>query len=135
MTFFLGFIDVHAQTITYCNAGHNFPYIVSVRDKTLSYLEQSSLPLGFIENDTYLAHIHHFQDDGLLFFYTDGIIEAMNQDRELYGYPRLESLLLSHCHNDLSTIHRKILENIQAFCRETLQDDDMTMILIQKKHR
>ncbi len=133
MTFFLGIIDVQAQTITYCNAGHNFPYAISVHEKTLSYLEHSSLPLGFTDKyGTYVTHVHHFQEDDILFFYTDGIVEVMNEDGELYGYPRLENLLLSHCQDDLLSIHLKILESVETFCHETPQDDDMTMILIQK---
>lgn len=133
MTFFLGVIDVHEQMITYCNAGHNFPCIISVREKALNYLEQGSLPLGFAENMKYTMHFQPFQEDDILFFYTDGVVEVMNEEKELFGYPRMENLLLSHCHEDLTTIHLKILESIETFCHETPQDDDITMVLIQKK--
>ncbi|GAK56285.1 response regulator receiver protein [Candidatus Vecturithrix granuli] len=135
MTFFLGIIDINANTITYCNAGHNFPYLISGQYDTLTYLEYSSLPLGFVPHDAYLARVQHFENDDILFFYTDGIIEALNAERELFGYPRLEKLLLSHYRNDLITIQLKILETIAAFCHETPQDDDMTMVLIQKTPR
>jgi sigma-B regulation protein RsbU (phosphoserine phosphatase) len=133
MTLFLGIIDVHAQTITYCNAGHNFPYIISPSNGELRYLENSSLPLGFIKEDTYPSHTHTFLEEDILFFYTDGIIEVMDENRELFGYPRLEDLLLAYCHDDLSTLRLKILKDIEIFCRETPQDDDMTMLFIQLK--
>jgi serine phosphatase RsbU (regulator of sigma subunit) len=132
MTLFLGIIDVNTRTLTYCNAGHNFPYIISP-NKTLRHLEKSSLPLGFIEEETYTSHAHTFEEKDLLFFYTDGIVEAMNENRELFGYPRLERFLLSHCDDNLLNIHLKILENIETFCHNTPQDDDMTMILVQCK--
>jgi len=133
MTLFLGVIDVHAQTLTYCNAGHNFPLVVSVRKKTLSYLDgEGSLPLGFLEDTVYQSHTRHFQDDDLFFFYTDGIIEARNEKRELYGYPRLERLLLTHCHEELLMLYLKLLESLEAFCHETPQDDDMTIVFLQK---
>jgi sigma-B regulation protein RsbU (phosphoserine phosphatase) len=134
MTLFLGIIDIHAQTITYCNAGHNFPYVISPNKKTLRYLEKSSLPLGFIKEDTYTSYTHTFHEKDILFFYTDGIVEVMNENRELFGYPRLEDLLLAHCHDDLLTLHQKILKDIETFYRETPQDDDMTMIFVQSKH-
>ncbi len=133
MTLFLGVIDVQAQTITYCNAGHNFPYIVSVREKALSYLEEGELPLGFVDRLTYRAYVYHFEEDDLLFFYSDGIIEARNEARELYGYPRLEHVLLSYCHEDIMTIYLKLLESLETFFHETPQDDDMTIVFIQKK--
>ncbi len=135
MTFFLGIIDVNANTITYCNAGHNFPYLISGQHGTLTYLEHGSLPLGFVLENTYLAHVQPFQDDDIFFFYTDGIIEALNEERELFGYPRLEKLLFVHHRADLLTIQLKILETIEAFCHETPQDDDMTMVLIRKTCR
>ncbi|MBD3306010.1 SpoIIE family protein phosphatase, partial [candidate division KSB3 bacterium] len=132
MTLFLGVIYVQAQTITYCNAGHNFPYVLSVRDHSLHYLENSSLPLGFVHHDPLPPSVYHFHEEDILFFYTDGVVEAMNEEGELYGYPRLEQLLLSHSNDDLLTIHLKILEHLESFCRETPQDDDMTLILMHK---
>jgi sigma-B regulation protein RsbU (phosphoserine phosphatase) len=135
MTLFLGIIDTTAQTLTYCNAGHNFPYVISPSTNTLRHLEQSSLPLGFNNEETYQAHIFTFDERDILFFYTDGIVEAMDENRELFGYPRLENLLLAHCHDDLLNLHVKILKDIEAFCHETSQDDDMTIILVQRKSR
>ena len=135
MTLFLGMIDTHAHTLTYCNAGHNFPYIISPLTNTLRYLEQSSLPLGFIKDELYRAHVFPFDAQDILFFYTDGIVEVMDENRELFGYPRLENLLLAHCHDDLLNLHVKILKEIEAFCHETPQDDDVTLILAQCKPR
>jgi len=133
MTLFLGIIDTTAQTLAYCNAGHNYPCVISPRQHTLRYLEEGGLPLGFRDDETYLTHRADFQAEDVLFFYTDGIVEAMNEERELYGYPRLEQLLLEYGQADLVTIQLKILEHVQAFCHETPQDDDMTMILIKKQ--
>jgi serine phosphatase RsbU (regulator of sigma subunit)/CheY-like chemotaxis protein len=132
MTLFLGVIDVHTRTITYCNAGHHFPYVIS-GNRTLRHLEMSALPLGFIKDETYTSYVHTFAPTDILFFYTDGVIEAANEQRELFGYPRLENLLLTHCQDDLVTINLKILESIETFCHETPQDDDMTMLFVQCK--
>jgi sigma-B regulation protein RsbU (phosphoserine phosphatase) len=132
MTLFLGIIDVNTCTITYCNAGHHFPYIISA-NRTLCHLEMSSLPLGFIQEETYNSYVYTFATTDILFFYTDGVVEAANENRELFGYPRLEDLLLAHCQEDLLTINLKILENIETFCHDTPQDDDMTMLFVQCK--
>ncbi len=133
MTLFLGIVDLQTQTITYCNAGHNFPLVVSVSDEALAYLdEESFLPLGFLEEPEYHSCTRHFKNDDLLFFYTDGIVEARNEKRELYGFPRLEQLLLTYCHEELVTVYLKLLESLEAFCHETPQDDDMTLMFLQK---
>ena len=133
MTLFLGILDAERQTITYCNAGHNFPCIVSPRDQSLTYLEGGSLPLGFLPQTSYTTYRAEFHADDLLFFYTDGIVEARNRHGELYGYPRLERLLIPLCGEDVLTIYLKLLEQLEAFCHETPQDDDMTMVFIRKK--
>jgi serine phosphatase RsbU (regulator of sigma subunit) len=130
MTLFLGVIDVRERTFTYCNAGHNFPYVIS-NDATLRYLERSSLPLGFVDTETYISHVYPLKEHDVLFFYTDGVIEAMNANREIFGYPRLEDILRPHCCDKLLDIQLKILERIEVFCQETPQDDDMTMVFVQ----
>ncbi len=132
MTLFLGVIDVARQTITYCNAGHNFPVIVSRQTKTLTYLEETTLPLGFQPQAVYSDHLAEFGAEDLFFFYSDGIVESRNEHSELYGYPRLEQLLLAHCAEDVLTIYLRLLEQLDAFCHETPQDDDMTMVFIRK---
>ena len=130
MTLFLGIIDTQLHTMDYCNAGHNFPYRIST-EHSLQELEGGSLPLGFLKHITYTPHVQTLRQDDILFFYTDGIVEAMNGQKELFDYPRLEQLLLDHCHEDLSTIHLNILQAIEAFCYGTPQDDDMTMLFVQ----
>ncbi|PID56069.1 hypothetical protein CSB45_13310 [candidate division KSB3 bacterium] len=132
MTLFLAIIDVKEQIIQYCNAGHNFPILISPQDKSLQYLEEGDLPFGFLEAPKYDAHTHRFKSDDIFFLYTDGVIEARNRDRELYGYPRLEELLIAHCHEELSTIYLRILESLDEFYQETPLEDDMTMVLVKK---
>jgi sigma-B regulation protein RsbU (phosphoserine phosphatase) len=131
MTLFLGIVDTQLRTLTYCNAGHNFPYRISVGAGLEQLDKGGGLPLGFQREQPYTEHVQSVYADDILFFYTDGVVEAMNEHKELFGYPRLEELLLDYCREDLVAIHLKILERIEAFCHETPQDDDMTMLLVQ----
>ena len=131
MTLFLGILDTQEQTLTYCNAGHNFPYRITP-DMTLEPLDRSErLPLGFQCDQSYPEYILPLHTHDILFLYTDGVVEAMNEHKELFGYARLEELLLDYCREPLVDIHLKILERIEAFCREAPQDDDMTMLFVQ----
>ena len=132
MTLFLGIIDLQEQTIRYCNAGHNFPLLLSRREKVLRYLEEGDLPFGFLDEPEYESYTQHFEEDDIFFFYTDGVIEARNKERELYGYPRLEELLIVNCREDLSTIYLNLLKSLDEFYQESPLEDDMTMVLVQK---
>lgn len=131
MTLFLGIIDIQAHTLTYCNAGHNFPYVLSPT-RTLTQLEKTALPLGFLLSDPYPVATYRLQPDDIVFCYTDGIIEVMNTHREIFGFPRLETILLEHCQSSLPTIHTSVLNAIEAFCQNTPQEDDMTMLLVRE---
>jgi sigma-B regulation protein RsbU (phosphoserine phosphatase) len=133
MTLFLGIIDLKEQTIRYCNAGHNFPLILSVRENTLHYLEEGDLPFGFLDEPEYESYTRRFEEDDMFFFYTDGVIEARNRERELYGYPRLEELLIANSHEALSTIYLRLLKSLDDFYQESPLEDDMTMVLVQKQ--
>ncbi|MCP4400181.1 MAG: serine/threonine-protein phosphatase [bacterium] len=106
--------------------------MLSVREKRLHYLEDGDLPFGFLDEPEYESYIRHFEEDDIFFFYTDGVIEARNQERELYGYPRLEELLLANCREDPSTIYLRLLKSLDDFYQENPLEDDITMVLVQK---
>jgi len=64
-------------------------------------------------------------------FYTDGIPEAMNEKNELYGFERLEEIVLSIEYKDSSTIKEKLLQEIAAFTGTAKQHDDMTVVVVK----
>jgi len=131
MTLFLGILDTHTQTLICCNAGHNFPYLMSAAQKTMVPIENEALPLGFLPDTVYPVSTYHIHPNDMLFCYTDGVVEVMNDQREIFGYPRLEQLLLATDQADVHTILTSILKHIETFSGNAPQDDDITMLLIQ----
>ncbi|MBR4570694.1 MAG: SpoIIE family protein phosphatase [Candidatus Riflebacteria bacterium] len=77
----------------------------------------------------------NLKPDDILFFYTDGITEAMNENKELFGEKRLKFFLdrLTEI-NSASKMLTAIDENVKKYVGSAPQSDDMTMLgLIYKK--
>ena len=78
--------------LRYVNAGHNPQYVLR-RDGSLEQMSSSGLPVGLLAGHGYAeAHVQLEAGD-LLFFYTDGCVEAENEQGEMFGAERLEKLL------------------------------------------
>jgi sigma-B regulation protein RsbU (phosphoserine phosphatase) len=133
MTLFFGILDLSQRVFTYVNAGHNFPYLVSPSTQKLQFLESSFLPLGLEKSGKYRVSKQKINPEDFLFFYTDGIVEAMDENRELFGYERLEEILLKNCRLSLEEIKQRVLEGVQAFCGTAPVGDDRTLVLLRCK--
>ncbi|MCB1318857.1 MAG: SpoIIE family protein phosphatase, partial [Leptospiraceae bacterium] len=72
------------------------------------------------------------QKGDLLMLYTDGIVEAMNPQKELYSEKRLIDVLQSAGNRPLEELESKILKSIEDFCEGEEQRDDITFTLIRK---
>ena len=70
-----------------------------------------------------------------LFAYTDGVVEATNKDKELYGENRLADFLNEHQDDDARTTCELVKENVDEFYKGVAQFDDITeMSLIYKQY-
>ena len=86
-TFFAGQLDLQTGRLTYCNAGHLPPYLLS-QGETHQIDICANVPLGITEWDFETQELQLKADD-ILFLYTDGIVEAMNANEETFGEKRL----------------------------------------------
>ncbi len=65
-------------------------------------------------------------------FYTDGVTEAMNAQRELFGEERLIDLLQRHHPRTPQEVIAAVLEALNAFVGNQSQSDDITMIVVKR---
>jgi len=64
-------------------------------------------------------------------FYTDGLVEAHNNDRKMFGAPRLQHLLKSQLHT--GGLNKFLLDELQSFTGEDWeQEDDITLVMVRK---
>jgi serine phosphatase RsbU (regulator of sigma subunit) len=133
VTMFLGLVDPDRMTITYCNAGHNYPILACSGD--IRFLDDSELVLGIIESTSYPEReIRMLEGDSLL-LYTDGVIEARRTDGEEYGEDRLIELLRDHPQESSRVLVERIRESVLEFARPGDVQDDMTLLCLRVPSR
>jgi serine phosphatase RsbU (regulator of sigma subunit) len=92
-TLFVGILDPVSKRLRYVNAGHNPQF--ALRADGLERLSSTGTPIGLLPGRGYKQREVQLSSGDFLFFYTDGIVEAEDEDGEMLGPERLEQLLLS----------------------------------------
>ena len=67
----------------------------------------------------------------IVVYYTDGITEAENPNKELFGFERLKEVVYNNKENDVDIIKKNILNEIDIFCKGYQQVDDITFVVIK----
>lgn len=122
ITFFYAVLDWKELRLTYTNAGHNPPLLVS-RDGACRRLESGGAVLGIFADGTYdQASIAMAPGDRLVLF-TDGITEACDAGGEELGEERLITLLREGPATSAADLCEAILQRVTQFCRDDFADD------------
>ncbi|MBX7127530.1 MAG: PP2C family protein-serine/threonine phosphatase [Cyclobacteriaceae bacterium] len=128
ITFFGAIYDIELKTLIYVNAGHN-PPILWDRKHGIRLLEEGSTVLGALDP---LPFIHEGfitgLDDFLMFCYTDGLTETVNEAGADFGQQAILDYLASNHHKDLSTIHQDIIVQLDGFKGRNSYHDDITIL-------
>ena len=130
ITMFLGVMDLSTGTIRYCNAGHNPPIVIRNGQAELLSTEPSLL-LGAEKNARYTANELTLLPGDTLFLYTDGLTEAENIRKELFGERRaLETAAISGTLTASEQMER-MQQAVHTFVDGAEQSDDLTMLVIR----
>jgi serine phosphatase RsbU (regulator of sigma subunit) len=129
VTCFYTILDPSNGLMRYANAGHDLPYLRC--KEGVSELRATGMPLGLMPGSHYEEHEVTIASGESLFFYTDGLVEAHNSSREMFGFPRLKTLLEEH--SDGSSLFNHLLGELKSFTGEAWeQEDDITMVSLQR---
>ena len=132
VTCFFGMICAKTKTLTYVNAGHPAPYLISkFKTKELDLTE--GLPIGVLEDFDYKDSSIKLQTQDILFLFTDGITEAENSDQELFDDQRLNELLNKPNYQSPKDVIDEVVKAVKEFESGVEQSDDTTALCIQVK--
>lgn len=130
-------IDNQAQKIEFARAGHCPTLYYHHKAKEVKYYQGKGMGLGIMRNKLFSDYIEmqtlNYEMGDMLLLYTDGIIEAMNKEKEEYGYERLQDLVLANSHLSPNEINDKIITDLNHFSRGMPVHDDHTALLIRFK--
>ena len=129
VTFFLGVLDLQTGQLHYCNAGHDWPYIVGNGITELK--SDPNLPVGTFSDTVYCLEEYQMPEGTILFMYTDGLTEAQDSQNNLFGDQRIVDVLQTG--GSCKEIIAKMTEAVHKFVGDAEQSDDLTMLAIQYK--
>ena len=131
VTAFYGILDPATGELTYCNAGHNPPYLLSNQDsQRLQLLGQTGMPIGIEEDNLWERATVQINPGDILVLYTDGIPDAQNKQGEFFEDRLLQKVVLESCGLSAQEVQDKILEEVQTFVGEAPQFDDITLLIL-----
>lgn len=130
VTAWLGVLDTESGILTYVNAGHD-PPLVRQNGGTFEFLRsRPGFVLAGMDGICYRQNEFQMQPGDRLFLYTDGITEAVDPAKELYGSGRLQAYLNAHANVPLAELLSGLTADIAAFAGAEEQADDMTMLVM-----
>jgi PAS domain S-box-containing protein len=131
ITAFFGIIDTKTGAMTYTNAGHNPPYLLSPDGSVKSLVEIHGPMIGVMEGLTYdQTEIVLGVDDKLL-LYTDGITEAFNPDGQAFGEERLSEMLGRSGRLGTKYLVDTLVHEVDEFTGNAEQSDDITVFCLR----
>ena len=99
------------------------------RDGRLERMSSSGLPVGLLAGRGYIEDARPTRRRRLLFFYTDGCVEAENETGEMFGAERLEALLRASAGAD--DLLARVETDVKAFRGTAEPFDDATMMVVR----
>ena len=132
ITAFEGVLDLVTGEFRYVNAGHEKPFIYRKGKGYEEYKTRAGFVLAGMENIKYKEQVIQLEAGDRIFQYTDGITEATDSDKQLYGMDRLNSVLNLKCAEcSPEETLRLVKADIDAFVGGADQFDDITMLCLE----
>jgi len=130
-------LNTNNKQLNYVRAGHCPAMYYSAASKEIKQLEADGVGLGIIRNSEYNDYVEEetfsYGPGDLLLLYTDGIVEAKNEQREQYGATGLQRSLLKHINEPLDKLNDSLIEDLIEFLNGNKLDDDYTLTLVRFK--
>ncbi|MBR3250112.1 MAG: SpoIIE family protein phosphatase [Erysipelotrichaceae bacterium] len=134
VTSWIGFLNLRTGELKYANAGHN-PPLLRRKNGEFEYMQG---PPGFVlagmEGVAYQEQRTVLEPGDEIFLYTDGVVEATNIDKQLYGEARLHEFINKHIGEDSMTLCKNVKKDVEDFYEGAPQFDDITELSLQYKH-
>ncbi len=128
LTVWLGILEISTGRITAANAGHEYPAICGADGKFELLKDRHGFVIGGIEGVKYTDYEMTLEKGGMLFLYTDGVPEAMNEEHELFGAERMIEAMNSSSAEGPVELLTDVTHALDAFVGDAAQFDDVTML-------
>ncbi|MDA3817076.1 MAG: PP2C family protein-serine/threonine phosphatase [Prolixibacteraceae bacterium] len=134
-TLFLGIINIKTGALQYCNAAHNYPFLINSSGSLEELDDTHGIPIGIYAEKVYgYSEILMRKDDQLL-VYTDGLVDTIDENEMAYSVDVLKYNLLGTWFLEPGEIIKKIFDGIENFRGNVKAVDDMTVVALKYSPR
>ena len=130
VTAWLGKLDICSGVLEYVNAGHNPPLIKRANGRFDYLRTRPNFVLAGMCGTRYKKHTIELNSGDGIFVYTDGVTEAVDKNKKLYGEYRLEKVL-NEAHGQPKDVCHAVRADIDSFKGNVEQFDDITMLCVK----
>ncbi len=132
MTLFFLSIDPHNKTLDCVRAGHDPALIYDPNEDKFDELKGSGLALGVAEGVSYTEnHRQGLKNGQIIAVGTDGIWEALNGDKEMFGKERLRQIISNHATASAADILDAVYHELNTFTLGQKSEDDITLVIVK----
>jgi serine phosphatase RsbU (regulator of sigma subunit)/predicted ester cyclase len=129
ITCFYAILDPESGRLLYANAGHDLPYVWQSGEA--EELRARGMPLGLMPGMSYEQKEIVLEGGDSALFYSDGLVEAHNPQRDMFGFLRLRALVRDHGKQE--SLEEALLEQLYSFVGEDWeQEDDITLLTLRR---
>ena len=132
VTMFYAIINHETKQMRYVRAGHNPPVLYRKNiDKCLA-LKGVGVALGMFDSISLEENVVDLENGDVVVFFTDGVTEAINSQKEEYGLARLSQLIAINAEQKADVITLNIITDVMKFAAAEPQFDDITLVVLKR---
>jgi sigma-B regulation protein RsbU (phosphoserine phosphatase) len=131
VTVLYGVLDGATREFTYARAGHEPPLMCSAGGEVTELEIGAGQLLGLFEAPPLVERTVTLAGQSTLLLYSDGVVEAFNEQSEQFGPARLQAALCLTSRAPAQAVCDQILESVMAHCGPRPQNDDLTLVSVQ----
>ena len=130
LTLFLGILDAAREELHYVNAGHNPQFVVHAGGG-FEVMGATGLPIALYPGQPYAERVVPARPGDLLFFYTDGLVEAEDKNGDMFGIERLKALLGIAQTKGIDAVLQEVEDAVRRYRGDQEPMDDATMMALR----
>src|SRR5215204_962913 len=131
-------LNLKSGVLRYANAGHDLPYRRRRSSESnnggggAEELRARGMPLGLLPRMSYEEKEIVLDRGDSVLFYSDGLVEAHDPHRQMFGFPRLQGLVGAHRSDGPAMVNFLLSELARFTGEEWEQEDDITLVTLQR---
>ena len=133
VTVWLGILEIPTGRLTAANAGHEYPVLMQPDGKFELYKDKHGFVIGGMAGLKYKEYTIDMKPGSKLFLYTDGVPEATDSEKQLFGNERMVAALNEKPDGSPQEILKTVRNSVDAFVKDAEQFDDLTMLCLEYK--